>query len=186
MRIISGELGGRLLHFVKNPNTRPLKDTVKESIFNILNHSKLINVKIKNSNILDLYSGIGSFGIECLSRGAKKVSFIERDKLAIKILKKNLTKLSIANKSKVYSSEIETVLTKELKEKFQIFFLDPPFKNFDYYQNLESIKKNKLYDNNHIIILHRDKKSKEEITNILKVLEIKTYGRSKIIFANFK
>ena len=186
MRIISGELGGRLIHFVKNPNTRPLKDTVKESIFNILNHSKLINVKIKNSNILDLYSGIGSFGIECLSRGAKKVSFIEKDKLAIKILKKNLTKLSIANKSKIYSSEIETVLTMKLEEKFQIFFLDPPFKNFDYYQNLELIKKNKLYDNNHIIILHREKKSKEEITNILKVVEIKTYGRSKIIFAYFK
>ena len=59
MRIISGKFKGRSIEFLKNINTRPLKDSVKENIFNILEHSKKINIKIENSNILDLYSGIG-------------------------------------------------------------------------------------------------------------------------------
>ena len=104
MRVISGTLKGKLINFIKNSNTRPLKDSVKESIFNILDHSNLLKTEIKNSNILDLYSGIGSFGIECISRLAKKVTFVERDIGSAKILKENLIKLSILNKSKVYNN----------------------------------------------------------------------------------
>ena len=96
MRIVSGVLKGRKIKFLKNLNTRPLKDSVKESIFNILTHSKTIN--IKNSNILDLYSGIGSFGIECISRGADKITFVDKDLNATNILKENLIKLSIIKK----------------------------------------------------------------------------------------
>ena len=90
MRIIGGTLKGRSIKFLRNSNTRPLKDNVKENIFNILNHSIFIKTKIANSKILDLYSGIGSFGIECLSRGAEKVYFIEKDIVAMSVLEENL------------------------------------------------------------------------------------------------
>ena len=90
MRIISGNFKGKKLLISKDKHTRPLKDNVKESIFNILEHSKLINYKISNSNILDLFSGVGSFGIECLSRGSKKVVFVENYSGVLPILKKNL------------------------------------------------------------------------------------------------
>jgi len=182
MRIISGELKGRSIKFLKNTITRPLKDTVKENIFNILQHSNLINIDIKNSNVLDLYSGIGSFGIECISRGAKKVTFIDKNKDAAQVLKENLLKLSLIERSKVYVAEIEEVLSLRLREKFQIFFLDPPFKDLNYFQILKSIKKNRLYEKKHIIIIHRERKLNEEIESLLKVVEIKNYGRSKIIF----
>ena len=66
-------LKGKKILQPKDLFTRPLKDMVKESIFNIISHSNKFNVSIKNSNILDLFSGVGSFGIECLSREAKKV-----------------------------------------------------------------------------------------------------------------
>ena len=89
MRIISGFLKGSKINYLSNLNTRPLKDSVKENIFNILKHSNQIISKIEKSNILDLYSGIGSFGIECISRGADKVTFIEEDNNAINILKQN-------------------------------------------------------------------------------------------------
>ena len=82
MRIINGLYKGKTLNFIKNLKTRPLKNIVRESIFNVLKHSNFINVKINDSNVLDLYSGIGSFGLECLSRGSKKVVFIEQDKIA--------------------------------------------------------------------------------------------------------
>ena len=184
MRIISGTLKGKSINFLKNKNTRPLKDSVKESIFNILNHSNLIKTDIQNSNILDLYSGVGSFGIESLSRNAKRVTFIEKDINASNILKENLIKLSIFQKSKIFTDKIENVLSR-LEEKFNIFFFDPPFADENYFLNLELIKNRKIFEENHIVIIHREKKSKENFGNILHIIETKQYGRSKIFFGKF-
>ena len=185
MRIISGALKGKTINFLKNSDTRPLKDSVKENIFNILKHSNLIKARIKNSNILDLYSGIGSFGIECISRQAGKVTFVEQDLKASNILKENLIKLSIIDKSKVLTDEIGDNLICSLKEKFHIFFLDPPFADFNFVKNLELVKKKKIFDKNHIVIIHREKRSKDDFGNIIKIIETKQYGRSKIIFGTF-
>ena len=77
MRVIGGKLKGKLIHNPTDKTTRPLKDMVKESIFNIILHSNLFQSKIKNSNILDLFSGVGSFGLEAISRGMKKSYFLE-------------------------------------------------------------------------------------------------------------
>ena len=75
MRIIGGKFKGKLIQFLRVGKTRPLKDSVRENIFNILMHSNKLNIRIEGSDILDLYSGIGSFGIECISRGANTVSY---------------------------------------------------------------------------------------------------------------
>ena len=77
MRIISGLYKGRKIFEPTDNLTRPLKDLVRESIFNILEHSSLSSKKIFKSNVLDLFSGSGSFGLECISRGALKVIFVE-------------------------------------------------------------------------------------------------------------
>ena len=77
MRIISGYLKCKKINLPKDNLTRPLKDLTKESIFNILQHSNLINFDLKKSIILDLFSGVGSFGLECISRGAQNVIFCE-------------------------------------------------------------------------------------------------------------
>tara|TARA_B100001564_G_C20362704_1_gene544138 strand:+ start:82 stop:639 length:558 start_codon:yes stop_codon:yes gene_type:complete len=184
MRIISGALKGRTINFLKNANTRPLKDAVKENIFNIIEHSSLINVKVLKSDILDLYSGIGSFGIECISRGASKVTFVEKNITAVSVLKENLINLSILEQSKIYNYKIEDFLVK-LRDKFQIFFLDPPFKNNDFLHNLKLIKDKKLFKKKHIIIIHRETKTDDDLNDILKIIETKKYGRSKIIFGEF-
>ena len=185
MRIISGALKGKTINFLKNSDTRPLKDSVKENIFNILKHSNLIKARIENSNILDLYSGIGSFGIECISRQAEKVTFVEQDLKASNILKENLIKLSIIDKSKVLTDEIGDNLIYSLKEKFHIFFFDPPFADFNFVKNLELVKKNKIFYKDHIVIIHREKGSKDDFGNIIKIIETREYGRSKIIFGIF-
>ncbi len=93
MRIISGLYKGKKIYEPKDIKTRPLKDLTKESIFNIINHSNKFNINLNKSNILDLFSGVGSFGIECLSRSAKKVIFIENYDEVLPILKKNLNNL---------------------------------------------------------------------------------------------
>ena len=90
MRIISGLFRGKKILTPKDIYTRPLKDLTKESIFNILIHSDKYLINLKNSLILDLFSGVGSFGIECLSRGVKKVFFVENYIGVLPILKKKL------------------------------------------------------------------------------------------------
>lgn len=186
MRIISGVLKGRTINFLKNSKTRPLKDTVRESIFNILEHSKVIKIKIQNSNILDLYSGIGSFGIEAISRGAKKVIFVDQDKDATNVLKENLVKLSIGQKSVIFNNNTDSVLAKDIKEKFDIFFLDPPFISMNFFQDLQMIKNKKFFTKNHIVIIHREKRTIEDLKKFIKIIQIKQYGRSKILFGVFE
>ena len=77
MRIISGKFKGKKLFLPQDKNTRPLKDLVKESIFNLLEHSAQIKKKIKSASVLDLFSGSGSFGLECISRGSQEVYFLK-------------------------------------------------------------------------------------------------------------
>ena len=129
MRIIAGKLKGTTLHITKDKNTRPLKDIVRESIFNLLTHSNKISLQLEQSNILDLYAGTGSFGLECLSRKARSVFFIENKKDAIKILEKNIEKLNVKNKVKVFFEDIFKLIQKKdiFKSKFDLIFCDPPF-----------------------------------------------------------
>ena len=185
MRIISGKFKGKPISFLKSSSTRPLKDSVKESIFNIITHSNLINVSLNNSNILDLYSGIGSFGLECISRGVEKITFVEKDKNVIEILKKNLFNLNINKNVTIIVDEIENFLKKDFLEKFEIIFLDPPFASNNYLRDLKLIKQKKIYNKNHIVIIHREKKSPEDFKDVLNPVIIKQYGRSKIIFGKF-
>ena len=185
MRIISGTLKGRSINFLKNSITRPLKDSVKENIFNILKHSNLIDVVIENSNILDLYSGIGSFGLESISRGARNVTFVEQDKNAVNILEKNIIHLGVSSNVTTINSKVENFLKNKKKKKFNIFFLDPPFSEKKFLQDLNLIKECNIYDVKHIIIIHRERETEDNFHNFFKVITTKQYGRSKIIFGVF-
>ncbi len=182
MRIIGGHLKGKKISFIKTSSTRPLRDLVKESLFNTIHHSNFINVNIKNSTILDLYSGVGSFGIECLSREADSVTFVENNSQALEILKENLKKLGLEKKVFLYPYEIKKFLEKiNIKEKFDIIFIDPPFSENDFRRDIELIKKLKIFKKHHLIIIHRENKQ-EEFDKLIDIKLIKEYGRSKMVF----
>ena len=188
MRIISGKFKGSAIDFLKNISTRPLKDSVKENLFNILIHSRKIGIDIYKSKVLDLYSGIGSFGIECISRGANKVTFVEQNKKAVKILKKNLIKFSVLDKALIVDNNVKKTLTDVIKkksEKYNIFFFDPPFKDNDFVDNLKLIKTLKLFQSSHIVIVHRENNANDNFDKNLKTLLVKKYGRSQLIFGTF-
>ena len=187
MRIIAGKLKGFTLHIPKGKNTRPLKDLVRESIFNLLSHSNKILLQLKQSNVLDLYAGAGSFGLECLSRQAKSVCFIEKRKDAVEILKKNIEKLKVKNKIKIFFDDIFKLIKKQniFESKFDIIFCDPPFKDTNVEKLIELIFNRNLLNKNGIIILHRNKTTKEKLQNYFKMIDERTYGISKIIFGKF-
>ena len=89
LRVISGKVRGLKLNTPKNDDVRPTTDRVKESVFNI------INGYVMDSNVLDLFAGTGSLGIECLSRGANKCVFIDASKTSIEIVRSNIKKADL-------------------------------------------------------------------------------------------
>jgi len=186
MRIISGYLKGRKITQPKDRLTRPLKDLTKESIFNIIKHSNLINFDLKKSKILDLFSGVGSFGLECVSRGAKNVTFCENYPESIKVLKRNILNFECQNKTEIIVENIFNIknLTQFYNKKFEIIFLDPPYKEKKLSNLLNDILSLKLLKKDGIIIIHRHKKEEENYPEKFNILKIKTYGISKIIFGN--
>ncbi len=183
MRIISGNFKGRKISVPNDIKTRPLKDLTKESIFNILKHSNKFNVEIKNSVVLDLFAGVGSFGIECLSNEAKYVTFVENYNRVLPILKKNLSNLKLNKKYEIIKQNIFTEL-KLTKSNYDIIFLDPPYKDKNISGLIDKIFEMNLLNKNGIIITHRNKKTKEKFSKNLSILEEKTYGISKISFGN--
>ena len=185
MRVISGNLKGKKILLPKDKLTRPLKDLTKESIFNILQHSKLLKINLKNSNVLDLFSGVGSFGIECLSRNAMSVTFVENYKDVLSILKKNVNDLKLDNNSNIIEKDIFKKNTLEfLNDKFNIIFMDPPYKEKKLANLLNIIIQLNLLKENGIIIIHRHKKEVDSLPSKFNILLEKNYGNSKIIFGN--
>ena len=185
MRIISGKFKGKKILVPKDKLTRPLKDLTKESIFNILKHSKLLNVELENSNILDLFSGVGSFGLECLSRGTKNVTFLENYTEVLNILKKNIDNLNQQNQTKIIEKDIFLKNTlKLLHDKFDIIFMDPPYKEKKLSFLLNAITELELLNTSGIIIIHRHKKEEDIFPERFNLILEKNYGISKIIFGN--
>lgn len=182
MRIISGLFKGKKILQPKDRETRPLKDLTKESIFNILKHSNLFEINIEKSNILDLFSGVGSFGIECLSRGAEKVTFCENYQRVLPILKENISNLDLEKKSNIISKDIFDLNKQDfINKKFEVIFLDPPYREDRLKELLEKFINFKILKKKGIFIIHRHKKEKDEFPSNFKILKEKNYGISKII-----
>ena len=186
MRIISGSFRGKKILEPKDKLTRPLKDLTKESIFNIIAHSNKFNFNLSNSNVLDLFSGVGSFGIECLSRGVEKVTFIENYIGALQVLKKNLSNLKTINNYEI----IEKNIYKDnfdffFNSKFDLIFMDPPYKDKNLSELFSKIENLRLIKTGSIIIVHRHKTTNDIFPSKFNIIEKKNYGISKIIFFNY-
>lgn len=122
MRIISGEARGTKLETLDGLDTRPTLDRVKEALFSIIQN------KIYDANVLDLFSGSGALALESISRGAKLAYSCDSSRKAIEIIKQNVKKTHFENKVKIINKDYKKAL-EELKDiKFDIIFLDPPYK----------------------------------------------------------
>jgi len=186
MRIISGKFKGKKLLEPKDKETRPLKNLTKESIFNIINHSNKFSIDIKKAYVLDLFSGIGSFGIECLSQGANHVTFIEKYEGVLPILKNNLNNLKSEINYEIIESDILNKFEfKSLNLRYDVIFLDPPYKEKALESIVNIIIENKILKDNGIIIIHRHKKEIDKFPKNFHLIDEKKYGISKIIFGSY-
>ncbi len=186
MRIIGGKFKGKKIFEPKDKVTRPLKDLVKESIFNVINHSNKFSISLKNSKILDIFSGVGSFGIEAISRGASSTFFVENYPSVIHILMKNIKNLDLIKNCKVIEKDVFKELNfEELDQNFDLIFLDPPFKEKKLSTLLIKINQSKILKPQGLIIIHRHRKEKDLFPENLIILETKKYGLSKIFFCKY-
>jgi 16S rRNA (guanine966-N2)-methyltransferase len=132
MRVIAGEFGGRRLVAPDGTTTRPTTDKVRQAVFNSL-HSMGV---LEGAVVADLYAGSGALGIEALSRGAEKCTFVERDRLALKALRSNLEALDIEDRSTVHATDVMAWVP--AMRQVDIVFVDPPYA-FDGWEKLLSL-----------------------------------------------
>jgi 16S rRNA (guanine966-N2)-methyltransferase len=119
MRVISGSARGRQL---RSPGeaTRPITDRVKENLFNIL------GVRVIDANVLDLFAGAGSVGIEALSRGARHATFVELDQEALRALGENLRLTHLANEASIARDEVFRFIRRGSNEQYDLIYVAPP------------------------------------------------------------
>lgn len=166
VKVISGIYKGRNLITPKS-DTKPTKGSVKEAIFSSLGEN------IKNSSVLDLFSGSGAFGIEALSRGASKCIFNDLGKEQYQILNKNISNLGISNKE-IYNLDYKVLLNK-LDLKFDIVFIDPPYKMNCYKEIINILLNKNMLNDNSIIILESNHSLDLDVSDIFNIKE-KKYG----------
>ena len=173
MRVLAGIYKSKKIETINSPNTRPMMSKVREAIFNS------IQFMIEEKDILDLYSGSGSLGIEALSRGANYVTFVDSSKECILILKKNVE--SMSNNLSIVNSSVNSFIKNSIN-KYKIIFYDPPFELDTGIVNDEILNIENILDINGLLIIHRHKSSEEiKFSKNYELHREKNYGQSKIL-----
>ncbi|MGB9813466.1 MAG: 16S rRNA (guanine(966)-N(2))-methyltransferase RsmD [Thermovenabulum sp.] len=177
MRIIGGIFRGRKLKSLRGMNTRPTSDIVRESLFNVLGE------KVVNSVFVDIFAGTGAVGIEALSRGARKVYFIEKDYKACKIIKENLNNLGVLKEAIIIKGEVPGIIFDiNPEDDFDIIFLDPPYKKGLTLPSIHALQKKGLIKNNTLVIIQCPFDEKVDLPEGFSVIKEKKYGITKLIF----
>ena len=177
MRIIGGKFKSHKLVSFKANHVRPTTDHVKETIFNMIGSS------ICNQQVLDLFSGTGSLGLEALSRGASHVTFVENHPESIKILKRNLEKLKITEGFKIIKQDVLSFLSApELKAPFVL--IDPPFTKQIAHQTMEHLSRCSLPKESEIYIESLKKERLDQKYGLIQVVKKRDYGDKKLTVFN--
>ena len=179
MRIISGCARGTKLYTLEGFETRPTLDRVKESMFNI------IQDKIFDANVLDLFSGSGAIGLEFASRGAKNVVLNDFSRNAIEIIKKNIEKTHLENKVELYCLDFKELLNKIKNRKFDLIYLDPPYKTNYIKDAIDLINTLCIKSNEGLIIAETDEPEivEEQLKNLkVQIIDKRKYGRANLFF----
>ena len=185
MRVISGSARGTVLHSIEDISTRPTLDRVKESLFNIIQND------IEDTTVLDLFAGSGAIGIEFLSRRAKQVYFCDKSSKAVAMIEKNLEKTKLKEKAIVYNKDYIDCINTVKNTKFDIIFLDPPYKEEFALDAIEKISNLQLLKDDGIIIIETDEPERDinRINNMninYKIYDLRKYGRVSLIFLKWK
>jgi 16S rRNA (guanine966-N2)-methyltransferase len=168
MRVISGDARGRRIQAPPGDDTRPITDRAKESIFNML----VSLGGVVDATVVDLYAGSGSFGIECLSRGAAAVTFVERRPAAVATIRSNLDALGYTARATIQQGAVSAML--ESLPQADLAFCDPPYADDPWDDLLARLRAD-------VLVGHAERDV--ELTSSWVELRRRRYGRSRILIA---
>ena len=186
MRIIGGKHKGTKLYTLEGEATRPTLDRVKEPLFSILNFD------LPKAAVLDLFAGSGALGLEAISRGADEAVLCDNSTKAIHIMEQNVDKLQERLKSRILQKDFQAALEllKQEEKKFDIVFLDPPYKTDFALKASKLIVQYHLLKKEGIIVIETDRKEEVktsiEACNLFEIYDERKYGRVKLIFMKQK
>ena len=178
MRIITGKARGITLKTLAGTNTRPTADRVKEAVFSMLQFD------IEGRTVLDLFAGSGQMGLEALSRGAVKATFVDKAKDAIAIVRENAQKTKLFDSSEIIQSEYLDFLKRYSGKQYDIIFIDPPYALNMYVPALKGLLDAEMIKPSSVIICESDKadllEGQPEILKKLTVEKCNKYGNTYI------
>lgn len=174
MKIVSGDIKGQKLNVPKSIKIRPTTSKLRGSIFSILN-----SMNISLNNVLDLFAGTGSVGIEALSRGAISADFVEHSERLCSLLKKNLEKLNFTDRSRVYSCSVSKALG-FLNKEYSVIFLDPPYSSLSTSSLIATITENPISKGATLIVQHPVKTVLLHRCNKFIIVKQKKYGETML------
>ena len=177
MRVIAGKYKGKVLTEFELSSTRPTADMVREALFD------KIGFLVDDCVFLDLFAGTGAVGIEAISRGAKYCCFVDIDKSAQKIIEKNLKSVNATNYEILncdYLTALKTFAVK--KNKFDIVFIDPPYKTDFAEIAIEYIFQNNLLAENGLCVWEHDDSKLDYIKKKYDQVKTKKYGKKYLTY----
>ena len=174
MRIIAGQAGGRKLKSAKGTSTRPTLDRIKESIFN------MIVSYIPGAEGLDLFAGFGTLGLEAISRGAKRIDFIEKDYRNIRVIKENIAICNFMDMARVIKKDVFDFLW-NTGQQYNLILLDPPYGEDMVSPAISIIHERDLLANNGIIVAELGQGEMVGEFNGLEMIREREYGDTKIV-----
>ena len=173
LRIISGKFGGRTIQAPDGELTHPMGDRVRGSLFSI------ISDEIKDAEVLDVFAGTGSLGLEALSRGAKQATFIERNRVANKILAENIQSLGVGEQARAIQIGASTWIEKNQGQYFDIIFADPPYNDLQ----LSTVSKlSGMLKPNGLMVLSYPGRGELPTVNGIVVVDNRRYGTAALAF----
>jgi 16S rRNA (guanine966-N2)-methyltransferase len=183
MKIIAGKLKGRNIEVLKNANYRPSTSKFRESVFSMLSSGKFEDFDINNSQVLDLFCGTGSLGLEAISRGAKSVCFVDINIENLNQIRNFAKKTQIENQVSYINTDACKLYNFQLC--FDLVLIDPPYKKNLIQKTLEALLKNKLLNKNCYIIIECEKSEDFEISDFYQFIDEKRYGKTKMIVLKY-
>src|SRR5262245_65625334 len=181
LRIVAGRLRGRRLGVPPHPQLRPTSDRVREALFNILGQD------LSDFEVLDLYAGSGAIGFEALSRGARRVVFVESDPKLAAAIRRTAEQLGVANESRFVVGRVEDVLTRaRLGGPYHVIVADPPYEAAVEARVVDGVDGGQLLGMHGTLVVERDSRNPAEPGRSgLALVRTASYGRTSLDFFKY-
>ena len=181
MRIVAGRLGGRALLGPSDDAIRPTSDRLRETAFNILAHA--YDDPVTDAAVIDLFAGTGAMGLEALSRGARKVLFVEEAARARALIRANVDALGVGGETRIFRRDARKLGKAPPGETFGLAFLDPPYGQHLAEQALMALRDGQWLTPDALVVIEESLDADVDIPTGYRLLETRGYSGTKIIFA---